>query len=61
MALPATLPFQYQLRMPMVSHLSGDRRSQAEDDRDRQLEDYLAVTWAYVLALEARIADLEGP
>jgi hypothetical protein len=54
MALPRALRFQYGLRMPMVERLADPLRGQAEEDRDRQLEDYLAE-------LEARIAALEGP
>ena len=42
MARPRALPFEYQIRMAAIERLNGQMRVQGEEDRDRQLEDFLA-------------------
>lgn len=47
--MPAiTLPFQYQLRGGTVERLDGARLAQAFENRDRELEDFLASLQAQV-------------
>ena len=39
-----SLPFEYTLRGERLNELVGDRKAQGIEDRDRQLEDYLATS-----------------
>ena len=57
---PRVLAFQYLIRGSQLERLHGQMFAAAMEQRDRDLEDYLADLHATIADLRARVEVLEG-